>query len=90
MCSHLKDDVLVYTRIFEDLLIQLEEVFHRLRKFNVKINPQEMDSCSKDITWCGRNVSSEGIKFNSEMTESLMSPPERFSEICVWEKLDKF
>jgi hypothetical protein len=44
------DDVLVYTRSFEDLLTRLEEVFQRLRKLHVKLNPQKTDLCSKEIT----------------------------------------
>ena len=70
------DDVLVYTRSFEDLLTRLEEVFQRLRKFNVKLNPQKTDLCSKEITWFGRKISVEGIKFDPEMIESLLSLPE--------------
>jgi len=35
------DDVLVYTRSLEDLLTRLEEVFQRLRKFVVKLNPKK-------------------------------------------------
>jgi hypothetical protein len=70
------DDVLVYTRSFVDLLTCLEEVFQRLRKFNVKLNPQKTDLCSKEITWCGREISIEGIKFDPEMIESLLSLPE--------------
>jgi hypothetical protein len=70
------DDVLVYTRSFEDLLTRLEEVFQRLRKLNVKSNPQKTDLCSKVITWCGRKISVEGIKFDPEMIGSLLSLPE--------------
>jgi len=38
--------------------------------------PQEMNFCSKEITWCRRNISVEGIKFDPEMIESLFSLPE--------------
>ena len=70
------DDVLVYTRSFEELLTRLEEVFQRLRKFSVKLNPQKTDLCSKEITWCGRKISVEGIRFNPEVIASLFSLPE--------------
>ena len=70
------DDVLVYTRSFEDLLTRLEEVFQRLRKFNVKLIHQKTDLWSKEITWCGRKISVEGIKFDPEKIESLLSPSE--------------
>jgi len=62
------DDVLVYTRSFEDFLTRLEEVFQRLRKFNVKLNPQKTDLCSNEIKF-------EGIKFDPEMIDSLLSLP---------------
>ena len=65
------DDVLVYTRSFEDLLTRWEEVFQRLRKLNVKLNPQKTDLWSKEITLCGRKISVAGIKFDPEMIESL-------------------
>ena len=67
-------DVLVYTRSFEDLLTRLE--FQRLQKFHVELNPQKTDLCSKEITWSGRKVSVEGIMFDPEMIESLLSFPE--------------
>ena len=70
------DDVLLYTRSFEDLLIRLEEVFQRLRKFVVKLNPKKTDLWSKEISWCFRKISVEGIKFDPEMIESLFSLPE--------------
>jgi len=63
--------VLVYTQSFEALLTRLEEVFQRLQKFNVKLNPQKTDLCSKEITWCGRKISVEGIKFDPDMIEIL-------------------
>jgi hypothetical protein len=67
------DDVLVYTRSFEDLLTRL---FQRLRKFNVKLNSQDTDLYCKEITWCGRKIYVEGIKFDPEMIESLLILPE--------------
>ena len=70
------DDVLVYTRRFEDLLTGLEEVFQSLGKFNVKLNPQKTELCSKEITWCGRQISVEGVKFDPEMIESLFILPD--------------
>jgi len=48
------DDILVYNRSFEDLLTRLEEVFQRLRKFHVKLNPHKTNLCSKAMTSCGR------------------------------------
>ena len=65
-----------YTRSFEDLLTRLEEVFQKLRKFNVKLNPQKTDLRSKEITWCGGKISVDGIKFDPEMIESLLILPE--------------
>jgi hypothetical protein len=70
------DDVRVYPRSFENLLTRLEEVFQRLGKFNEKLNPQKTDLCPKEITWCGREISVECIKFDLEMIESLLSLPE--------------
>jgi len=66
----------VYTGSFEDLLTRLEEIFQRFRKLNVKLNPQKTSLCSKEITWCGRKISVEGIKFDPEIIESLLSLPE--------------
>ena len=54
----------------------MEEVFQRLREFNVKLNPQNTDIHSKEITCCGKTISVEGIKFDPEMIESLLSVPE--------------
>jgi hypothetical protein len=58
----------------------LEEAFQRLRKINVKLNPQKTDLCSKEMTWCGRKISVEGIMFDSEMIERLLNLPEPENE----------
>ena len=45
------EDVLLLAKTFEDYVQVFKQSFERLRKFNVKLNPNKTDLCSREITW---------------------------------------
>ena len=88
------DDVLLFAETFEDYLQVLKQSFERLRKFNVKLNPNKTDLCSCEITWCGRKISEAGIRFDDSRIQALLRHPEpttadQVSEICLYCESDK-
>ena len=55
----------------------MKKSFERLRKFNVKLNPNKTDLCSREVTWCGRKISESGIGFDDSRIQALLHLPER-------------
>jgi len=45
------DDLLLFAKTFEDNYQVLKQPFEDLRKFNVKLNRNMTDICSREITW---------------------------------------
>ena len=50
----------------EDHLVNLEEVFRRLREAYVKLNPKRCSFVKQEVEYLGHVVSPEGIKPNPE------------------------
>jgi hypothetical protein len=48
---------LVYSKSFEKHLQNLGNVFEKLRKFNIKLNPKKSELFALHIIWCGRKIS---------------------------------
>jgi len=70
------DDTLLFAKAFEDCLQVFRQSFQRLRKFNVKLNPNKTQLFSREITWCGRKVSKIGIRFHDTPIQAFQQLPE--------------
>ncbi len=55
------DDILVYSKTWEDHLKRLEQVFLRLREIGVKLNPDKCCFGLKSVHFLGYVISSDGI-----------------------------
>lgn len=55
------DDILVYSKTFEDHLFHLRQVFDRLRLANLKLKPSKCKFACPQVTYLGHVVSPEGI-----------------------------
>ena len=55
------DDLLVYSKTWEDHLVRLEKVFLRLREIGVKLNPNKCKFGLKSVHFLGYVISDEGI-----------------------------
>jgi hypothetical protein len=64
-------DILVLDKTFEAYLDTLMQVFKRLLDQNVKLNPKKTDVCLREITWCGRRISEQGVTFDPAMIDGL-------------------
>ena len=69
------DDVLVFSCDFGTHMQDLEEVFQRLRKANLKLSPEKCIFAAKHIKFLGHMVSAEGIRVNPEKTKALATYP---------------
>ena len=69
------DDLLVYSKDFGTHLNDLQEVFTRLQKANLKLSPEKCTFAAKTIKFLGHIISKNGISVNPEKTKALVTYP---------------
>ena len=60
------DDILVFSKSFEEHLQRLEIVFNRLRSHGLKIKPSKCQFFHKEVKYLGHIVSGEGVKVDPD------------------------
>ena len=68
------DDLLVYSKTFEEHLQRLQTVFDRLREVGLKLNPDKCQFAKRSVEYLGYTVSSEGIS----------TSPEKIKAVSAW------
>jgi len=69
------DDVIVFSKIFEEMMANLRKVFLRLRMANLKINPQKCSLFGKEVKYLGHIVSERGISTDPEKISAVKNWP---------------
>jgi hypothetical protein len=69
------DDVIVFSESFAQHLVDLENVFKRIRQANLKLKPQKCAWAKPEVKFLGHVVSNKGIKPDPENTEKVQSFP---------------
>ena len=70
------DDTLVFARSEAELIDELERMFSRMLMFNVKMHPGKFTLYAKQLTWGGREVTSEGTRPSSKRVEAILGMPD--------------
>lgn len=60
-CLVYQDDLVCFSRDLQGNIKNLQDIFERLRKVNLKLNPQKCDFLRKELLYLGHVVSSDGI-----------------------------
>lgn len=68
------DDVIIYSKSYEDHLKHLAEVFQVLIKHGLKVKPSKCHLLKPEVKYLGNIVSSEGVK----------PDPEKVATVCNW------
>ena len=74
-CLVYLDDVIVYSRTFEDHLKHLTVVFDRLRNEGLKLKPRKCEFCKFEVNYLGHVISSEGLKPDPSKLEAIQNYP---------------
>lgn len=74
-CLIYMDDVIVHSKNFEEHLLQLSDVFSRLRQANLKVNPKKCCFMQRKVAFLGHVVSSEGIQTDPEKVKAILEWP---------------
>lgn len=61
ICLIYLDDILIYSRTFEEHLTNLRQVFDRLRHANLKLKPSKCNFACQKVTYLGHGISSAGV-----------------------------
>lgn len=69
------DDVLGHTPEVEPHRKVLIEIFDRMRKHNIKLNPEKVKFFANEVAYLGYIVSGEGIKTDPKKTDSIRNFP---------------
>jgi hypothetical protein len=65
------DDILAHATTPRELLSSLEHIFRCCRDRNICLSARKCDLYLKEVTWCGRTISSRGIGFDPEYIQGI-------------------
>ena len=75
MCEVYLDDIIVYAQSERELIQHLREVFTRLERFNVSLNPAKVRIGMQSIEYLGHKIDSEGLSFSREKLDDVWQTP---------------
>ena len=68
------DDVIIFSRTFEEHISRLDEVFYRLSKAGLKLKPSKCNLFQSEVLYLGHIITSDGVKAN----------PEKLAAVADW------
>lgn len=74
-CLIYLDDVILFSRSFEEHLERLEEVFQRFRGANLKLKPSKCHFACSKVNYLGHVVSAEGVQPDPEKISAVKEFP---------------
>ena len=84
VCTAYLDDILVYSKTFEEHIENVKKVLQCLRKKGVKLNPGKCNLFQKEIRYLGRLVSEKGYRPDPQDIEALDKckvPPKNIGDL---------
>ena len=74
-CLLYLDDIVIFSKTYEDHLIRLEAVFQKLQDAGLKLSPTKCNFLQKDIKYLGHMISAQGISVDPEKVKCVKSWP---------------
>ena len=75
ICLIYLDDVIIFSKNFDDHLRRMEEVFGRLREAGLKLKPQKCRFLQKEVTYSGHVVSENGVSTDPSKVSKILDWP---------------
>lgn len=76
ICYIYLDDIVIFSKTFEEHMERLEKVFQRFREVNLKLSPKKCDLFKKKVCYVGHIVSHEGIEPDPKKIEKVRQWPQ--------------
>jgi hypothetical protein len=73
--DHYLDDVVIYSRTFEEHLGHIKVVLDRLRDAGLTVKPQKVVFATKEISFLGHVILPGGVKIDPERTRAIREFP---------------
>jgi hypothetical protein len=74
-CFVFLDDIVIYANSLVDHDRKLRDVFRRLRKYNLKLQPDKCEFLQKEVTFLGHKISECRVKPDARKVESVKNFP---------------
>ena len=83
VCTAYMDDVLGYSKTFDEHLQDLRKIFIRIRNKGAKLNPEKCHLFQKSVKYLGKIISADGYRDDPTNTEALskIKPPETVRDL---------
>ena len=84
ICIPYIDDVLVYSKSFDDHLADVDRVLQRLGEHGIKLNPEKCVWFKREVKFLGHVLSKDGYRIDSastEVLEKLKEPPKTVGDV---------
>ncbi|GJV07367.1 reverse transcriptase domain-containing protein [Tanacetum coccineum] len=77
------DDMVIKSTFEEDMLMDIQETFDRLRSINMKLNPKKCSFGVEECPFLGHVITKQGIKANPSNVKEIINlkPPRTLKEI---------
>ena len=75
ICLVYIDDLIIFSRSFDEHLLHLEQVFKRLREADVKLKPSKCHFVKPQVEYLGHTVSAEGLRPNPAKISAVKEFP---------------
>jgi hypothetical protein len=81
-CVVYLDDIVIFSKSFEEHLERLEAVLKRLQQAKIKIQPSKCNFCMSEVNFLGFKVSKDGLLPNQERVATIanLPPPQSVTE----------
>lgn len=74
-CLIYLDDIIVFSRTFDDHLVHVEEVLEALHKHNFQLNPPKCDWFKSEMNYLGHTINAHGMAPLDEKIETIKQLP---------------
>ena len=75
LCSIYIDDIVVWSKTFDEHLDHLSQTFDRLRAANLKLKPSKCNFAKSEVLYLCHIISGQGVSVNPEKVEVVKSIP---------------
>ena len=75
ICYIYLDDLIIFSKTFEEHMDRLQKIFQRLREVNLKLSPKKCEFFKRKVRYVGHIVSSEGIEPDPQKVDKVKDWP---------------